>query len=393
MNSRLIRIVSLIVLSLFVMCSMAFAATDSKEWFWLNSDEKYSKYYSPSDVRTMQAFDGIAVKIRAWTKTTYSPGGAQETLENYNITDINPLDLSYSLAEVHINPQNRTLAYVQELFYDADGRVLWQKEYNPLRYKEMTSQEFDEDFYTSIVDSVFGQGEVERQHADDRWLLLWQETADNRSIRGQADTDINPLDLSYSLAEVHINPQNRTLAYVQELFYDADGRVLWQKEYNPLRYKEMTSQEFDEDFYTSIVDSVFGQGEVERQHADDRWLLLWQETADNRSIRGQADTATMRMKGSNLVFWEWQEHRDADNNIAQILFVKKAVDLKQGIEKIIRSQQWTPARGWKDTSSEISGIYHPVEPGSSEELALMSLRDYAENHQDWINRYSLEVTK
>lgn len=291
MNSRLIRIVSLVVLSLFVMCSMAFAATDSKEWFWLNSDEKYSKYYSPSDVRTMQAFDGIAVKIRAWTKTTYSPGGAQETLENYNITDISPLDLSYSLAEVYINPQNRTLAYVQELFYDADGRVLWQKEYNPLRYKEMTSQEFDEDFYTNIVDSVFGQGEVERQHADDRWLLLWQETA------------------------------------------------------------------------------------------------------DNRSIRGQADTATMRMKGSNLVFWEWQEHRDADNNIAQILFVKKAVDLKQGIEKIIRSQQWTPARGWKDTSSEISGIYHPVEPGSSEELALMSLRDYAENHQDWINRYSLEVTK
>ena len=73
--------------------------------------------------------------------------------------------------------------------------------------------------------------------------------------------------------------------------------------------------------------------------------------------------------------------------------MKKAVDLKQGIEKIIRAQQWTPARGWKDTSSEISGIYHPVEPGSSEELALLSLRDYAENHQDWINRYSLEVTK
>ena len=289
MNSRLIRIVSLIVLSLFVMCSMAFAATDSKEWFWLNSDEKYSKYYSPSDVRTMQAFDGIAVKIRAWTKTTYSPGGAQETLENYNITDINPLDLSYSLAEVHINPQNRTLAYVQELFYDADGRVLWQKEYNPLRYKEMTSQEFDEDFYAFIVDAVFGQGEVERRSASDRWLLLWQEAL-----------------------------------------------------------------------------------------------------ADGGSVVCMADTTTMRVNGENIIFWEWQEYKNATGGVTQIRFMKKAVNLSQYTGKIIRYQHWNGREGWKDyTEAETDGAYHAIERGSTEEKELLQLSSYDRTHSKWVHRYSL----
>ena len=152
------------------------------EWFWLSSNNKYSKYFAPGTVRILKQAvtekgKEIPTEIEAWTKTTYTFDGAKETIKNYEITNILPdaKILSYSLALFKINPQTRTIKYAREDFYDAQDKVLWSK--TDGRVKEINSQAFDEDFYAAIVDEVFKQGEVERKKAADRWIELWTFTS------------------------------------------------------------------------------------------------------------------------------------------------------------------------------------------------------------------------
>lgn len=271
-----------------VMYGTAEAADDA--WYWISSDNNYTKYYDTSKVKVQESFEGIATRITALTKTTYSYGGAKETLDNYGITDIVPNNLAYSLATVQVCPQTRVLAYVDEAFYDKNGKVLWSKQYQPLKYKEMNSQEFDEDFYAYIVDSVFGLGEVERRSASDRWLLLWQD-----------------------------------------------------------RLKE------------------------------------------GGYVNCMADTTTMRANGENIIFWEWQEYKAADGAIIEIRFLKKSVNIPQSTAKIVRYQHWNAKEGWQDyTDRETDGAYYAVEQGTNDEKELNQLSAYAKNHKQWVYRYNLD---
>ena len=285
-------IFSVAMLLLAVMCNTFMYSTAQAaepQWYWISSDNNYSKFFDPEQVRVQEAFGGIATRITAVTKTGYSYGGAKETLDNYGITDIRPNDLSYSLANIQIVPQTRMLAYVSETFYDKDGKQLWSKQYQPLKYKEMNSQEFDEDFYAFIVDAVFGQGEVDRRNASDRWLMLWQ---DSLSTGG--------------------------------------------------------------------------------------------------SVSCMADTTTMRVNGENIIFWEWQEYKNANGGVTQIRFLKKAVNLKQYTGKIVRYQHWNSTEGWKDyTDQETDGAYHGIEKGSTEEKELQQLTAYDRTHSKWVHRYNL----
>lgn len=275
--------------SLMMMFAVGYAANDSAEWYWISSDDKYSKFYAPGKVQVLRSFGNIAVQISAWTKTTYSPAGAQETLNNYGIKDINPGQLAYSLAEVEVNPQNRTLAYLNESFYDKDDNKLWEKVYSPVRPKEMNSQEFDEDFYCYIVDSIFNQGENERRKADDRWLQLWQDAPNGGGV-----------------------------------------------------------------------------------------------------VYSMADTSTMRLKGQNIIFWEWQEKKSSASEVESIIFQKKAVNIPMYTEKVIRVMTWNATTGWKDITNTTDGMYHVIEAGTNSEKALKALKVYEGGHESWVKRYSLD---
>ena len=153
-----------IIWGIFFVVRPVCAAT---EWFWLDSNDNYSKYFDPNSVTVTKKVvtnDGreIAIEIEAWTKTTYSYEGAAETIKNYGIAKIlpDPRSLSYSLALLRVNPQNRTLQYVREDFYDANDKVVWSKEAGGV--KEITARSFDEEFYCAIVDEVFQMGERDR---------------------------------------------------------------------------------------------------------------------------------------------------------------------------------------------------------------------------------------
>ncbi len=263
------------------------------DWYWLSSDDKYSKYFSPDSVKVVKKVvkeDGrnVPTEIEAWTKTTFSYEGAAETIDNYDIKAIlpDPNALSYSLALLRINPQNRTIQYAREDFYNKNNKIIWSK---------------------------------------------------------------------------------------------ADGRI-----------KEINSQSFDEDFYAAIVDEVFRHGEVDRKNAQDRWIELWTYTDEDGSVTTTtADTTTMRLKGSNLIVWEWQETKNTAGQVIEIRFMKKAVNLPQGTERITSGEMWTPSARWKDLDDEYDGAYRMIRNDEPEYKGLVRLRAYAKGYSSWVSRYDI----
>lgn len=272
----------------YVMPQAEAASTD--EWVWIASDEKYGKFFSPSRVKVLDSVNGVATCLEAWTKTVYTYEGAKETIQNYELQS------------------------------------------------ELT----------------------------------------------------NPSQLAYSLAQVQVHPQTRTIEYVRENFYDADGKELWSKVYTNRTVKEINSRSFDEGFYVSIVDTVFRHGEAARQKAEDRWIPLWQiSAADGSSTTCIADTTTMRLKGDNLIFWAWIEEKDTQQNVREVKFLKEAVNLPEGTKEVLHFQYWNADKGWQDLSGELELHYTSIKEGSYEADGLKKLRAYAAGYQYWLNRYSL----
>lgn len=265
----------------------------AETWYWLSSDDKYSKFFDPVSVVTVKSAkkengERVPTEIQAWIKTGYSFGGAKETIDGYGIGAVlQPGQLSYSLAQVTINPQNRTIQYLKEDFYNAKGEVVWST---------------------------------------------------------------------------------------------TEGRV-----------KEINSQEFDEAYYNAVVDEVFRVGEMKRAAAEDRWIDLWKdESVDGQVTTSTADTTTMRLKGPNLIVWEWQETKDNSGKVLEIKFLKKAVNLSQGTERIVKGDYWSSGTGWKPMEDEYEGAYRAISPNEPASKGLNRLRAYAKGYSTWVNRYSLK---
>ena len=276
------------------------------QWYWLKSDDKYSKFFDPDSVRVIKQAKVIKkikndageivetekiipTEIEAWTKTAYSYEGAAETISNYGLSKTlsDPAALSYSLALFRINPQTRTIQYAREDFYNSNDEVIWSK---------------------------------------------------------------------------------------------ADGRV-----------KEINSQSFDEDFYCAIVDEIFRQGEVDRKNAKDRWIDLWTYTnSEGYTTTCTGDTTTMQMKGTNLILWVWQETKNSEGNTVEIKFMKKAINLPQGTEKITAGEIWTSAtKTFRPLNDENEGKYKMIKPTDYKYKGLIRLRAYAKGYSTWVSRYSI----
>lgn len=303
MYLRLVRTWSLVAAVLAVLLTVPVPAAKAADvpagngdgWYWISSDDKYSKFYLPRETKAIKSAKvggkDVATVIRAWTKTTYSYGGAQETIENFGLSKVIP----------------------------------------------------------------------------------------------------NPGKLSYSLALLEIRPQNRTCEYVREIFYDAAGKELWSTEYTTRKVKEINSQSFDEGFYTAIVDQIFRYGETDRSKAADRWIDLWTTTNASGSETCIADTTTMRLKGDNLIYWEWIEKKDAKGNVLSIRFLKKAVNIEMNTERVISGMKWTPQTGWKD--AEADRVYRAIPSTPELKAGFNRLKAYVDGYQYWLNRYSLDPSR
>ena len=172
----------LILLALLFNSHTAHAA----DWFWLNSNSKYSKYFNPDSVTVVKKAGNIATEIKAEIKTTFTNQGAAETLKNYQISNIKPSNLAYSVATISVFPQTRTIQYNHEDFFDNSDTVIWSKSGG--RIKEINSQAFDEIFYAAICDEVFHFGEMDKISSPERWINLFTFTDNNLTSTCTADS-------------------------------------------------------------------------------------------------------------------------------------------------------------------------------------------------------------
>ena len=197
----------------------------------------------------------------------------------------------------------------------------------------------------------------------------------------------DPGKLAYSLALIKINPQTRTVQYAKEDFYNKEGTVIWSAAEG--RVKEINSRSFDEDFYVAIVDQVFRHGEADRKRAKNRWIDLWTATNEKgETTKVTADTTTMQLKGTNLILWEWEETKNAEGQAVKIRFMKKAVNLPQGTERIAAGSMWTAEQNkWTDLKDD--GTYHSIKEEDAAFKGLVRLRAYAQGYSTWVTRYSI----
>lgn len=262
----------------------------SIDWISISANEKYGKFFSPDLVRITetskeQADPILPTKVIAWIRTSYSDDAGKETLSNYGVAVPSGCQLSFSYSLIEACPQERTIRYLKEVFFDPTGKAIWATE-APGKLKEINSQEFDEDFYAAIVDSVFRMGETARLHAKDRWIDLYDE----------------PL---------------------------ADGMV----------------------------------------------------------CKVSADTSTMRLHNGNLVFWEWAKIVDASGNTTQIRFLKKSVQLAKGMELVVAGSIWDKGVGWKDYAPSQSEGYLVIPKNSPKNNGLVRLNAFAKGYSMWVSRY------
>lgn len=283
------KIMLLFLLFTFLIANIQVASAQT-EWYWISSDSKYTKYFAPERVVVSAQKNNIATQIEAWTKTVYAYAGAAETITNYGIQAIIP----------------------------------------------------------------------------------------------------DPAKLSYSLARLHINPQDRTVEYVQEIFYDANGNVLWSKDTSTPIVKEINSRAFDEDFYCLIVDQVFKKNEAKQSKASDRWLTLWKSESTDGSTVCWADTTTIRLRGNTATLWVWEEQNNVSGKVVEIKFRKKVYNLTNETSKIVTYNYWNESKGWIVETDGIDGRFNSIVPDSNEDVGIKELKKYIESHKDWVSRYNLE---
>ena len=227
-------------------------------------------------------------------------------------------------------------------------------------------------------------------------IMVWTKTAYTyagavETIKGYNMGNIikNPANLAYSLAQIVINPQARTARYKQEIFYNPKGEPIYNRENG--RVKEINSQEFDEAFYASAVDEVFRMGEMARCKAKDRWITLWTAPVANETVTVTADTTTFRLRDDNLIFWEWEEHKNLNDKITEIRFQKKRVNIKTQAEQLISGRVWTEKKGWSNISDPYEGRYHKVDAASPAIKGIQRLVAYAKGYSTWVNRYRTDI--
>ena len=111
----MVKIFYLAIVGIIILFNAPVVSAETN-WYWLKSDEKYSKYFDPDSVKVTKKANSdsgkdIATEIEAWTKTTYSYEGAAETIKSYGISSVlpDPRALSYSLALFKVNPQTRMI--------------------------------------------------------------------------------------------------------------------------------------------------------------------------------------------------------------------------------------------------------------------------------------------
>jgi hypothetical protein len=176
---------------ILIFISLGFQCANAAElnWVWYYSSDYVSEYYGPESIKIVMDYNGNIGRIEVWTKTTYSQEGANDTINSYELNNVANIDqLSYSLAKIYIKPNSRQIYWQNEIFYNAQGNVLWSKEKSEYvsKWEEVCPDSSEERSFTFILDQVFHNGQTiafDMWKADNkRWQGLYQITKNDGTV-------------------------------------------------------------------------------------------------------------------------------------------------------------------------------------------------------------------
>ena len=276
------NIKKIIILSLIIF-SVALSAFAETKWEWICSDNKYSQFFAPETLEK----DTVIKTITVWTKTTYSYEGAEKTIKAYGkeglITD--PSRLSFSMSRVKMDTQERKILYLDKIFYDANGKVLWRKQQNN-NWKEITPYCYNEKIFYGIMDYIFHRQDFKMVNDKDRWI--------------------------------------------------------------PVAYSEKNGNSTG----------------------------IW---TDKLSIINFDNYATAYKRSTT---------RDSDNNVIREIEFKVKYNFSNNSITFTRMSVWEINKGWFITNHEIKDNPSAIVPGSQGEYEYTTIRDFIKNNNDFVNRYS-----
>ena len=175
------------VLGIFLNFNIAGAEPN---WTWFYSSEYVSDYYDPSSLKIIRDYSGNVDHIEIWTKTTYSQAGAEDTINNYNLTKVSRIyDLDSSLSKIFIYPSKRKILYQNEVFYSTDGAVLWHKEKSTYAAgTDVEAGSSDERYFSIIIDLAFHGGNqidfAKWEEGKERWMYLGEFESSKGGTKG-----------------------------------------------------------------------------------------------------------------------------------------------------------------------------------------------------------------
>ena len=191
----------------------------STKWVWINSDQKYGKFFSPANVQVTAQVNGVATKIVAWT---------QEVSANYPVADIFGDKRTAINAELDVYLREKFEPYgiiidtvnFTDISVDDETAAAIQKKVNAQQNKELAQIEAE----TAAI-----QAEKDRQVATinaERDKEVAQIEADKKLISAQADADAL---LIAAEAEADANKkiaESLTPELIEKIKYDKwDGSV------------------------------------------------------------------------------------------------------------------------------------------------------------------------
>lgn len=189
MRNKLSQLVSLCAFFSLIIGLFSFAhVSAAPQWYWYYSSDFVSEYYDPQSLRVVNDDQGLHIEV--WTKTTYSPEGVQDTVNQYGLANVSGIQtMKYSLGRLFVRPADRKIAWQFEGFYDANGRALWSRERDKdaLVWLDVRPNSSQERYFFYMLDQAVHPGENRYFNAwkdnKDRWVYLFGKVNETGGAR------------------------------------------------------------------------------------------------------------------------------------------------------------------------------------------------------------------
>lgn len=181
MNCFKFLVIRLVFLAVLVCSTVTSAA--GHNWEWFDANDNFGKYLDIESIKINRSIYTKSIEsVDAWVKLAYSYAGAVVEVDGYDVLKkkINPADLSYSLLQLSLDPQNGKVTRKQIVFYDKDGNSLGSVSKSLTVYADSNS--LYGEFYYRIMDKATQRNDYKMYKENDYMRLINESSSEKGKI-------------------------------------------------------------------------------------------------------------------------------------------------------------------------------------------------------------------